>query len=540
MAKFSVLIFFSILWIDSMFADEDIVLYPGWNMISLSQVPTDNSIQSVFKNHITNHVWIWDAENRLFRTTSEVLATRGHWVYCTAQNAVVIQIVGGESCQCEDDDLDNGIYRICNYLPLEPGNRWVYTNGDRTFLNETFTSGSGLTGVRFGTTTHEFEVFLHNCQEGLVMLAKYKRPEGGLSEFPSPVVLIAPEMVIGQTINQTLVEPDSADSNFRTTFIGTERISVPAGEFDTIKFEIDIEEVGECRFSSFLWFTKSVGIIKFDRVNPIPPSCNGCLFLCRPDNDFSIINKPSELTSALVNGINFKQPLADETDDFNDNTIDSEKWGEIEISLGDSRIWEPTGVVPAGTNFTERDQRLEFTNAGADLVCVRSWLKSAGGYTEDWWIQADIHIGNVTLPIDRHVDVGLFVWTGEFMTNLYFLTYDDSSFTGDYDRAFTVGGLSGGNFSISKESGNLFTEDAALRISFDSETKSLRAWFDKDGKTDGYVWTLLHEFHVESNDIGWNMSDTSQFMFSVGSSTGPDVHVAEGLIYLDNFQMGQM
>ncbi|MCU0917880.1 MAG: hypothetical protein MUC88_25450, partial [Planctomycetes bacterium] len=38
--------------------------------------------------------------------------------------------VGATPCPCPDDDPADGIYRICNYWPLHPGNQWIYTTGD--------------------------------------------------------------------------------------------------------------------------------------------------------------------------------------------------------------------------------------------------------------------------------------------------------------------------------------------------------------------------------------------------------------------------
>jgi type VI secretion system secreted protein Hcp len=68
----------------------------GWNLISLTRQPINNSIADIFGNKISGAVWTWDARNRHFMTVDHLTAGQGYWVLanrdCTGDDAIVIHL----------------------------------------------------------------------------------------------------------------------------------------------------------------------------------------------------------------------------------------------------------------------------------------------------------------------------------------------------------------------------------------------------------------------------------------------------------------
>jgi hypothetical protein len=213
---------------------------------------------------------------------------------------------GAGPCQCFDDDPINGIYRICNYLPLKPGNQWIYTTGDYTVLNETYMSSYGWSAVRLGARTYEYDMFLQNCENGLAGVARYDLCDKEFSEFDPPVVLIPPEMRVGMSfhIDRTYTSPEGVPGPYTmtTTFVGSETITVPAGTFAALRFDVEINDIGKGTYTTRLWLVKNLGIVKSHRVNASPANYGGCVFTCRCDGNLALVNAPAELVSAIVDG----------------------------------------------------------------------------------------------------------------------------------------------------------------------------------------------------------------------------------------------
>jgi hypothetical protein len=204
---------------------------------------------------------------------------------------------------CLDDDVQNGIYRICNYFPLAKGNHWRYTTGDYTIMNETRTCSSGYSGVRYGTTTYEFEPFIAVNEEGFIF-AGCQYDEGILEDWGISIVFIGPQMQIGETVSTSI--PPGIISQYETTFdtilVGIETITVPAGTFNTLKFEILVNDIGKCSYKTTLWFGKGIGLVKIARTNANPANCLGCMFVCDPNDDVTTLNTPAELVLAVIDG----------------------------------------------------------------------------------------------------------------------------------------------------------------------------------------------------------------------------------------------
>jgi formylglycine-generating enzyme required for sulfatase activity len=223
------------------------------------------------------------------------------------------------------------------------------------------------------------------------------------------------------------------------------------------------------------------------------------------------------------------------SDDFNDNSVDSAKWGTDFV--------DP--VVPPHGVLREINQRLEFSNdAGIDTFTFRPWLLNSGSYVEDWEVRTDVHLGELTLPNESHLDVGFYVYrsvgmcTGmQIPANVFGLTLDQYRFGASERAIYTSALLDCAEVERGAEISTL-SNDASLRITFDSKAKILTAWYDENGPVDGLHWIVLDSMRIDAPDNNWLMNDTSNFGVMLGCSTGAGAVPGTGQAYCDNFYAG--
>ena len=60
----------------------------GWNLISLANVPLDNSVLTLLGDAIIGDVWIWVDDH--YEQVDELLPLRGHWCYALADATIAI------------------------------------------------------------------------------------------------------------------------------------------------------------------------------------------------------------------------------------------------------------------------------------------------------------------------------------------------------------------------------------------------------------------------------------------------------------------
>ena len=237
---------------------------------------------------------------RYYKKTDIYLGTSGEDVYVYGDDFGGLLKVGKISDFIKTDK----VYHFSEYFPVKAGNKWIYTTGERYFTDESYTNAQGQKGLLYATDTYEFEPFML-IGEGGAMLAEYEGKQNGsgeLVEFPMALEFIPEEMKVGESYSAQFFT-----TKFTTTLEGEETIAVPAGEFKTIRYKIKITDNDDgfiYSYNTYMWLAKGVGFIKIDRENLLPPK-DGCLLVCRPDNDFSIVNKPAELVSAVVNGTEY-------------------------------------------------------------------------------------------------------------------------------------------------------------------------------------------------------------------------------------------
>ncbi len=208
-----------------------------------------------------------------------------------------------QSWACANDDEANGVYRICNYFPLDPGNQWQYTTGDFFISDETRKCASGYSGILFETTAFKYSPYMQNESRGL-LFAGCQYDVSIFEDLGARISLVPPQMRVGQTVRTSYSVYQHGKRKKGTidvTLVGPETIDVPADTFDTLRVEMLFNNTSEGNsYKTTLWFAKGVGMVKIHRTDADPPDNGGCIFVCNPENDHIKMNTPAELTSYSI------------------------------------------------------------------------------------------------------------------------------------------------------------------------------------------------------------------------------------------------
>lgn len=214
-------------------------------------------------------------------------------------------------------------------------------------------------------------------------------------------------------------------------------------------------------------------------------------------------------------------------DDFNDNAKNTNLWGADWVG----------GVL------VETNARLEFRGTGA---VVRPYVWSDRSYSSNWEVIADVSVGSVPLnQPDSHVEMFLAVVNRDDTNQMSGFPGDNFSIAldlwrgtgGPIERSFTVYFRTDWNELLPR--GNVVTtsQQASFRITFDSNTKTLTAWYDANGSAGGYTWTALRSVPVNATGSNWQMTSNSTFAVSVGASCDLFDVTSSHLVYADNFSV---
>jgi hypothetical protein len=219
--------------------------------------------------------------------------------------------------------------------------------------------------------------------------------------------------------------------------------------------------------------------------------------------------------------------LGDGSDDFNDNSKDSSKWG-------------PTASEGNGA-LAEAGQKLRYTCGTGTIGDDANWPWNATRfpYNADWEMRIDCHnssnpvapaqINSMGFTLESPLSANTFVYH-EFYNSAFGV--GSTQRTG-FNADMTVGGASVGG----EDSGEQFITDGALRLRWNSATRVLTCEHDTN-PADGYQWILLATFGLDgaggTHNADWGMADGDQFFMSVyGYSTL--MSVPAGQMTLDNF-----
>ncbi len=207
----------------------------------------------------------------------------------------------GDWWTCQADDPGVGVYRVCNYFPLAAGNVWSFDAGGWTVMDEYHVFPSGYEGMKMndGIAAGIKAWFFENRHHGLLLVgwhdgSLYQDLEG------SPIYVAAPSMKVGETVVSEFIQSDN-EGRATSTFVGIEFVSVPAGNFNALRFEIVVEALaGPNAGSSYkttLWLAKDLGPVIMTRTEANPPDSKGCIILCGVGR--------ARLRSATVDGVDY-------------------------------------------------------------------------------------------------------------------------------------------------------------------------------------------------------------------------------------------
>lgn len=215
--------------------------------------------------------------------------------------ALLLQLTNfGSNTDCEDDDLQRGIYRGCNYFPLQTGNTWFYEAGDFvktvTVSSDSHSFGT-CTGKRIsymGEPCTEDDYFLTYSSRGLEFCGEYDRDDMRYSGAISGVILLPKEMRIGDTWSF----PTTSGGTVQFQLLGTETLYVNGMTFSrTLKTKMEgISTRGS--WANHIWYAKNVGMVKIQRIYETPAGHQGCAFV-------DLEHRLMELRNAYVNGISY-------------------------------------------------------------------------------------------------------------------------------------------------------------------------------------------------------------------------------------------
>jgi hypothetical protein len=219
-------------------------------------------------------------------------------------------------------------------------------------------------------------------------------------------------------------------------------------------------------------------------------------------------------------------------DDFNDNTKDPERWGSDIVFFGSGVLSEASG-------------RLEFEVASetGEHYTARPWVASLMPYTADWETQVDLTNLSVPDENDELTSYGISVFDENDLGSEVFVELYASHFDNPPARNGFYGAISNsGDFVADVDSlaSDQSVTDAAVRITFDADTKVLTLYYDADS-TDGYVWTSLASFSVDGNggvdgNTNWGMTADDRFSLAL-YGYAEQMAVGAGVVYSDNFQV---
>jgi hypothetical protein len=214
-------------------------------------------------------------------------------------------------------------------------------------------------------------------------------------------------------------------------------------------------------------------------------------------------------------------------DNFNDNVLDANKWGDTLLLNGPS----------LNAFLTETNACMEFT--GSD-VALRPWIHSYGSYTQSWEVTLDATLGNVTLSeANAYVNINLGVanqqdtnvWNGGISGDIFNIALDlYHDWDGNVNRGYELTSkLNATNSTRPPNYGYVTTADqqGRLKISFNASNKVLTASYN--GNVLGWV-------DVDAVDSNWEMGGGGTF--GIGISCGAEaVTISSGEVSADNFTL---
>jgi hypothetical protein len=205
------------------------------------------------------------------------------------------------------------------------------------------------------------------------------------------------------------------------------------------------------------------------------------------------------------------------SDDFNDNSKDTNRWG--------------ADIVVSGIGaFTETNQRLEYTTSSTPTptdIIVLPWVQSSGSYTQNWEVQIDVSVPSLAFTnASQQVFLGLVAFAGS-VNNRLLIEFGQGT-SREFRAFYATNGVRLQNIDVPTA-----TISSAVRLSFDAGSKVLSCFYDDSGMNCGYSWTLLR---AEEVGTAWGLSNTSAISIAVIGDSSLSTLVSSSNVYADNFR----
>lgn len=190
---------------------------------------------------------------------------------------------------------------------------------------------------------------------------------------------------------------------------------------------------------------------------------------------------------------------------------------------------------------------LEYSVPVPDLAsgdeAYRPWGGSTPALSTDWEVSVDV--SNIAVPAgDQVASFGLEVLDANNYDNYAFVEiYSSRLHVPALRRGFkadlAVAGVELGKDTILGDHMDIGVTSGSVRLTFNSSTKVLTAWFDPGGGTNGYLWERLGTFGIagaggSTTNADWRMQGNDAFIVTLyGYSRG--MAISAGQMYGDNF-----
>lgn len=221
------------------------------------------------------------------------------------------------------------------------------------------------------------------------------------------------------------------------------------------------------------------------------------------------------------------------SDNFNDNSKDTSKWG--------------TDVVSGGASLVEANARLEYRVASPDTLdgfdeASRPWILNTARNSDAFDVVLDV-FNNVNPTLANNASIGLTVRSRQNAEDSIYLELYRSGPNGDgkgFLAALSSAAAGGEVQPYTTPTSHAAVTTASVRLSYNPSTQIFTAYYDTTGSGDGYQWTAYGSFGVGASGGGslrnspWQLNLNQGFSVRVsGFSEG--LVVSSGAVYADNF-----
>ena len=214
------------------------------------------------------------------------------------------------------------------------------------------------------------------------------------------------------------------------------------------------------------------------------------------------------------------------SDDFNDNSKNTAKWG---------------GDLLSGGVLTETGGELRYTAAStAESQAYRPWILNSATYDTSWEVVLDLKNSFTPTAIGKVTSIGMEVFPPgtSYNKSVYLELYSSSSGGLPLRRGF-VSALSVNDEEVGHEDNVTGSQTGSIRLKYNPSSHVLTSYYDADGSTNGYSWTQLSSFGISGmsgsdGNASWGMSGNQAFQIAIyGYSL--NTTVTSGQMGADNF-----